>query len=212
MMLEEKNRATLQRAIRQLPQYKPGEGVWAAVEDALDRIEEGERLQASLHLLPSYEPPQKVWEHIQEELDSDVAEKERPAGVRRLLLYWRQLAASASVLLLLGVGWGLISKADAPTVTVVESEAVLPADMVSHDWNADEAMFEQVLRHYAEHPFLEQDPQIRNLKQELEELNEAKSEIEEMMERYGDDPDLIRQIGEIERQRSEVVKRMVAFI
>lgn len=210
MMLEEKNKATLQRAIRQLPQYEPEDGIWVAVEKALDHADEGEQLQSSLRLLPSYEAPQQVWEQIREELDAEDEKTDQPK--RRILPYWRQVAAAASVLLLVGIGWGLFSGSDAPTITIAESEALMPVEIVSRDWNADEALFRQVIQRFGEHPLLEADPQIQNLKIELEELNEAKSEIELMMEKYGEDPELIRRIGEIERERSEVIKRMVTFI
>lgn len=210
MMLQEKNRAALQSAIRQLPVYEPAEGIWEGISRRLEEAEKETGLQASLHQLPVYSPPESVWEGIAAELIS------APAGEKEGKVWplYRRIPRSvaAAVALLLGaLTWLLLPGSEEARVTIVRQEITLPDTELAAGWDDDETAFETVQAQFAEHPLLRQNPKMQRLSRELEELDAAKAEIESVMDSYGRDADLIRRIGQIERERSDVLKRMVAL-
>ena len=62
------------------------------------------------------------------------------------------------------------------------------------------------------------DPTARTLDEypdllsEWQELSDAREEITRIMERYGNDARLVRQLSEIERERSRLLRNMIAQI
>ncbi len=208
-MYREENKATLQRALRQLPQYDPPATLWAGIAEVLEEDEGEERLQEALRHLPAYTPPTGVWQSIEKGLEEETAVI-TPALSRRRA--WRA-AAAVALLCAATLIWWQENRQAPPVVTIEQSLEVLPDDpATAADWNADEAAFHQVLNQVSTHPLLRETPELQTLQAELEELNGAKEEIEYMMQRYGRDAVLVRQIGEIERERSEVLKQLVTMI
>lgn len=203
--MKEQNHDTLQRAIRELPQYSPGEAVWLSLEQALDAERAEEPLREAIQSLPTYAPQVDVWDRIEQELAQLVR---KPLFVRR----WMQLASAAAlvgVAVALAVWLNLSSGADVQeTVTYAQAEQ---AESTSADWDADDALIAGVADAYAQRAsFLQNEG--RNLLSELEELDEAKAEIKAMMQKYGTDAQLVQNIVDIERERTEVVKQMAQGI
>jgi len=201
--MTEKNRHTLTNALRQLPDY-------AAPADAWREI--GRSLYPTLaEQLPSYVPPADVWNAINQELvatanagDHPVTDHPRTGKIRKLLP--RLLAVAAACLLLLTAGPALWRSAtDGPKVSYAHTQEVTSAGS-SIDWNdPDEASFARILTEIE----ARDEPHLNILGLELGELTDAKEEVRAMLVAYGEDPGLVRQLAEIERDRSDVYRRII---
>ena len=208
-MHRERNKETLRQALRQLPVHEPPPQIWTGIAGALEASGAEESRRAALASLPVYAPPPQIWQAIERELEKEAAPP--PLRVRRR----RAWALAATVALLLTAGalaWQQRQRPAAPVVTVEQSQELLPTPPApAVDWNADEAAFNEVLASFTAHPLLQSDPAFKSLQAELNELNAAKLEIETMMQRYGRDALLIKQIGAVERARSDVLKALASL-
>lgn len=203
--MRELNHDTLQRTIQELPQYSPGAAVWLSLEQALDAERAEEPLREAIQSLPTYVPQGDVWDRIEQELAQPVR---KPLFVRR----WVQLASAAVLTgaLISLVVWLNLSNNSGMQETITYAQAEQAA-APSADWDADDALIANVADAYAQRAsFLQTEG--RDLLSELGELNEAKAEIKSMMQKYGQDAQLIENIVEIERERTEVVKQMAREI
>ena len=203
--MKELNRNTLQRAIRELPQYTPGEAVWASLEQALEAEQSEAALQEAIHKLPTYAPKDDLWGRIEQAL----------AQPARKPLYVRRRVQLASAAVLAGAVLALVVWLNMPNDPGVQEQITYAqtaqAQSPKADWDADDALIANVAQAYAQRAsFLQTNG--RDLLSELEELNEAKAEIKAMMQRYGRDAQLIEHIIEIERERTQVVKQMAQEI
>ena len=123
---------------------------------------------------------------------------------------WPRLAAVAAVLVLLLAGaWWQFGQTE--KVQLAFSQEMTSEAQLIEDWDQDEAEIESVMQLAANSP-MENPLDFERLKQDLEELNAAKAELLQLMEAYGKDPKVMREIGEIERQRSAVIKQVVTLI
>ena len=73
------------------------------------------------------------------------------------------------------------------------------------DWDEDEGSFTRARREVTER----NEPRLNNLGHELDELTEAREEVKAMLTAYGDDPEMVRQLAEIERERDDVYRRIL---
>ena len=191
--------APLRRAIGRLPQYDPPGRVWSALDQEAS-------LRETIDRLPTYEPSEMVWETIEEQLPGTVK-----TGITRFI-YWRPLMAAASVLLLVWVGWNRWNAETNERISTHYHTEVRDETLLDEDWNTAERMFVEVVQEVEAKSFLAMNSTIRELRSELQTLNAAKTEVEAAMERLGRDAAMIRQLASIEQQRSDVLKRMAAFI
>lgn len=197
--MKEKNRTTLRNALGRLPQYDPPAGAWGAIGRNLNP-ELGDRL-------PSYQPPAAVWNGLAAQLNEATAE----AGERQQSLFSlnhqsrRWLGIAASLLLVVSLSFGIASRSTGPKITYSYGKAAAPAVSLL-DFDTEEESFNNVMAQ------LEQidQPDLNTLRVELKELNAAKEEIKTMLENYGKDPQVIRQLAEIERERSDVYRRIIS--
>jgi len=213
-MYREHNKTTLDRALRQLPEHQPPAALWEAIEEELEMVGSPTQLEDAIRDLPRYTPPSELWQQIAAGLDSDTSAgaPRRQAAGHRHIIFWRIAAAIALLVTAGAIWWGTMQQ-PAPVVTIEQTQEVLSEELAANaDWNADEAVFHQILDQVRTHPLLREAPATKTLQEELQELDLAKEEIEYMMQRYGQDPDLIRQIGEIERERSDILKQLIAMI
>ncbi|WNJ21171.1 hypothetical protein [Pontibacter sp. G13] len=72
--MKEQNREALKRALGQLPTYRPDDGLWTQLDQALDHQDPDsdlhpETLEQAIRTLPSYRAPHVVWERISKRLD-----------------------------------------------------------------------------------------------------------------------------------------------
>lgn len=190
---------SLQDALRQLPQHQAPDFIWERIEAQLAA---DESLYQAIAALPTYGAPDRVWGRIERGL-------ERRNAIRRMLRSSWSAAAGVAILLTASIGlyqW----KQNQAAVSYAYRQELAPSPHVSNDWDAAEADVQEVLNLYSHFcKYQAQNEADCNLDRELQELNEAKAELEAVMARYGEDPDLIRQLGELELDRSRVVKAMV---
>ena len=196
--MQEQNRETLTKAIRELPVYEPGPLIWERITGELD-------LQESIQQLPQYAPPAAVWENIEANLTAPVKE------AKHISLY-RKLSVAASIAILLAAGFWLYSKdntSEAISYDVAMTEGTFKYE---NDWDGDESSLIVAVNAFKSDPVAQQDDNYNTLLAEWDELNEAKKEIKEMMDKYGHDSQFIRQLGSIERDRAAVAKQMAINI
>jgi len=199
--MQEHNHATLAKAIKELPAYAPPVSVWDRIEPELD-------LQEGIQNLPEHSPPAMVWEAIATELETqDTVSKVKQLNPRRA--YW---AAAASVAVLLVAALYLWPNFQKGENIVYESTVVEGTFVFQANWDEDDQMLHLAVEQYRNDPLAQQNEDYDQYLKEWEELNAAKAEIKTMMERYGKDSRLVRQLGSIERERTEVVKEMVVQI
>ncbi|HQU59237.1 MAG TPA: hypothetical protein PLU64_08575 [Saprospiraceae bacterium] len=207
MNSKEQNPEVLKAAIRQLPAYRPPDTVWGDIEAALGQMEQEQALREALAQLPAYSPPESLWETIEAELP-DVNRK----APRLRAISWASAAAAAVVLL--SIAWFLWPSPDSPFEVSYAYETTTGSNptLFENDWDEDEPALKKAVDQFSQDPVARQDPAYQSLLVEWKELNEAKAEVVEIMERYGKDGRLIRQLSEIERERSALAKQMVIQI
>jgi hypothetical protein len=200
----EKNRNSLKHALRQLPSYDPPANAW---EQLLPRIEEEPLpdeapLQEALGQLPAHTPPAAVWNQLNRTLDEERTHRRAQLAVRR-----RWYAVAASVVLLATVAYGVFREPP-PKVSLQYSQETLQQFKVDIDWNADESTFDQLEAQLASI----NDPVVNKLRLEYEELMAAHLDVEAMIKSYGQDPQLIRQMADIERERTDIYRQIIELI
>jgi hypothetical protein len=193
--MEEINHQNLAAAFKKLPQYQAPQGLWSAIELQLD-VEEP--LYQAIQQLPVYQAPALVWEKIAQEVS-------RPAPVRQLK---RWIRAAAAAILLIASTWVGYQYYNQPIVSIAYSQEVQSKLVAQNDWDQDETAIAEVQTLYGQMCQLNQSKDNCNLTQELAELNAAKIELKEAMERYGNDPELVRELSQVEMDRSRVVRKM----
>ncbi len=191
--MQEKNRDTLRRALDRLPEYEPPAGLWHRLDGGLDHPTPA----PGLDRLPGYAPPPQVWNQLSRSLDQ---------SNRRQLRHRRYtwMAVAASVLVLVGV-W-FTQQYNAPKVTLSYTTEAAPPP-VNADWDEEETAFAQLF----DDEEADADPVLNSLRLELLELTDAKEEVKAMLVQYGEDADLVRQLGDIERERSELYRQVVSY-
>lgn len=196
----EKNKHTLQEALARLPQYESPQQNWDCIVVDLDLDAQAPSWKTQLNSLPAYAPPEDAWEQIASELPTTSAKR------RKL---WTKLASAAAIALLLTVGWWQTQNKE--TIQLSFSQEIISDQAIPEDWDQDEESIAEVMQLAANSP-MENPADFDRLKENLNELNQAKAELMALMEAYGRDPKVIREIGEIERQRSAVIKKVVTLI
>lgn len=196
--MKEENYDNLRRALDQLPQYSPVPPNWDAIESGLNKTPEP---TPAAKALPAYSPPTKVWNQLNGVLDQQASRRRR----MRVVYLWT--ARAAAVLLVFWAGYGFATFNSGPKVSFAYSqEAQSDASLVSNDWNEEEDSFDRVLRELS----AIDEPELNALRLELQELTEAKQEVENMLKAYGNDNEVIKQLVEIESERSRVYRLAIA--
>lgn len=95
-MMEEKNKNTLNDALKQLPDYSPKDELWESLEEKLNT--EGEinhqTLVTSIRRLPVFAAPEQIWQKIETQL----------SGRKIRLFTTGRLAAAVTGLIIIGAG------------------------------------------------------------------------------------------------------------
>lgn len=202
----EKNKATLSRAIAELPRYAPPSDAWRSIEKGL---ENEERMQNALRNLPQHAPPPAVWNEIEQQLDTPQTSK-RPFPYRVLRGARPWIAAATLCGLALGTWW-FMNAEPSEKMTIAVSEEVQMQVSFAADWNDEEEQIAFVIEKVEQSPIA--DPlEVRRLKSEYNELTDARAEVEDMLNRYGQDETLLKEVARIERQRSQVIKELANWI
>lgn len=201
MNYDEQNRNTLQEALSRLPQYRPPDELWGQIESELSRKE-------TLGRLPSYSPPPAVWEAIETGLEKE--KETAPPRFRLRRLAWPAAAASIAAL----VAWFMFyPPGDAgPQAVYTYETGKANLELLANDWDADDESLKTVVEQFSRDPIAQRKEQYAEILEDWKELQEAKAEIKEVMELYGKDARLVRQMSEIERERSKLARAMAMAI
>ena len=200
----EKNKNILRDALQRLPRYDAPEMGWPKLEADLQLQA---AIDASIPLLPEHQPPHGVWDNLAAQINTGKPGPQKTVLVRT----WPIWAAAASICLLVCAVWFLQPSGsegrDEMSIRYSEEKAdnVLLAVVREPE---DEAfqLLEEICRQPA--PVCK-DPEFIALKTELDELTAAKSELREAMGLYETDTELNVQLTRIERERSELLRRMM---
>jgi hypothetical protein len=195
--MKEKNHDKLRDALNRLPAYDAPGGAWDAINAGLT--------PTLADQLPTYQPAAGVWNTISREMEKAEEAALQQASVKELSLPWRKLAGlAAAVALLLTAGIGINSIDRPQKVTVAYHQEPAPAP-VDADWTIDEVSFNNAIAEIE----ARNEPILNNLRHELDELTEASVGVRAMLVSYGDDPKVIRQLAQIERDRSDIYRRII---
>ena len=203
--MNERNRRTLTEALARLRDYAAPTAAWDGIARRLaDPPVPAKRL-------PTYAPPATVWNAINAELTAGQTQAPAPAPRPRSRPARRRLrtalAIAAGLAVLLSTGFGLLWRnvPGQPTVSYAFSQESAPASEPARDWDEDEASFTRVLAEVA----ARNQPKLNDLGTELDELNTARREVKAILVAYGEDPGVVHQLAEIERERSAVYRRII---
>ncbi len=188
-----------------LPSYDPPDKLWEGIRQRLEEAREAP-WRPCLDELPEYDPPDAVWAGIEARLKTT-------QPTRRLWPWWAAGAAAASIALLMALSglWQAPSEPAATeivwhTETVSEDQLIAAADL------AEEEALEEVLRICQEYPFLCEDPEVQQLKAELQEVAAAKRRLGAHLTPWDTEPELVRTFARLERQEAHLMRQLVAVL
>lgn len=200
--MKELNKDILDSALNRLPQYEPPDSVWQGINARL-----------SLTELPTYDAPDFVWQNIENQLSDTQNTKAKTQNLNILRggnFYKIAIAASISLLVAVGFWFFKIKNNDANVVAI--STEVVDNQLLKQDFDADSESFAMVEAFCKTAlPICEQ-PDFKNLKSELDELNAAHERLKNAIGDYAANPDLIDELTKVENERSTVLRQLVEKI
>jgi hypothetical protein len=197
--MKEKNKETLRDALDGLREYEAPSPAWEGIAANLKPV--------LADKLPTYAPDAGVWNGISRQMEqADEAQAQRRMAKERTLPLRKFVGIAAAIALLVTAGFGIKHELQTrQTVNIAYSQEVAPEEEIP-DWNIDEASFNNAIAEIEDR----NEPVLNSLGLELGELTEASNDIKAMLVSYGkNDPGLIRQLGEVERDRSDVYRRII---
>ncbi len=197
--MKEMNKKHLEEALRQLPTYRPTEGVWVSIYQELST----DPLPTAVKNLPTHTPPASVWNHINHALSSSNAEQ--PKLYAQAIKFIRWGTSIAAAILLFSVGYFVATLSQKTRVSYSIRQETAQLQNVKADWNDEEVSFERVMAQLRE----VKDPYLQSLLRDLVELSAAKHEVEKMLRDYGNDHHVIRQLADIETKRAQVYRQAI---
>ena len=219
----------LRRAVTNLPAYKPDPTTWSRIET---QLKAEEALTRAVPDLPQHEPDEALWDVIAARLSETALaetaiELPKPAvpGVVRAL--WptarplrRVAALAASLLLLAGVWWqqhAVAPATSAPRETLTFSEdeaaAALPAAAVTAAPDPLEQQGRQFIdTHCSSLPTVCASGEFRSLRTQLTELEAEEKELRQATRRFGQSPELLRQLAQLVTLKATITRELVQLL
>lgn len=194
----------LRDALRRLPEHDAPETVWPRLEADLDLTIAIDR---HIPMLPEHLPPDGLWARLEAQIEEARPHLRKPVVVRM----WPFWAAAAAICALVAAVWFLYPSghADGADMSIRYSEEQVDTVLLAVAREPEDEAF-QLLEDICLHPApICSDPEFVALKAELDELTAAKSELRQAMGIYETSPELNEQLTRIERERSELLRRMV---
>lgn len=200
--MKELNKDILDSALNRLPQYEPPDSVWQGINARL-----------SLTELPTYDAPDFVWQNIENQLSDTQNTKAKTQNLNILRGgNFYKIAIAASISLLVAVGFWFYKIKNNDTNVVAISTEIVDNQLLKQDFDADSESFAMVEAFCKTAlPVCEQ-PDFKNLKSELDELNAAHERLKNAIGDYAANPDLIDELTKVENERSTVLRQLVEKI
>lgn len=162
-------------------------------------------IASNIPLLPEHQPPDWIWTSLDAQINSPKPGPKKPFVAR----IWPIWAAAASICLLLCAVWFLQPFGSGEEMSIRFSEEKVDNVLLAVVREPEDDAF-QLLEEICRQPApVCKDPEFIALKTELDELTAAKSELREAMGLYETDTELNVQLTRIERERSELLRRMM---
>ena len=197
--MNELNKNILKAALDNLPQYEPPDAVWQGINTRLPLLE-----------LPTYDAPDIVWEAIEKQL----SEAEKP--VKRLFILrgprFYKLAIAASIAVCVSLGFWFFKSQNLEQTQIEISTEVVDNQLLKKDFDDEEqsfAMVEEFCKIAT--PVCEQ-ADFKNLKTELDTLDQAREALKNAMGDYAADADLVAELTKIENERTTILRQLVEKI
>lgn len=203
----------LKNALLKLKQHEPSSYIWENVNTTLNEAdEEDAKLQNALQKLKKYEPPTATWLKILQELPTP-----QRRGVVQMFPKMRlQIAASVFGAMLMVGAYFYVTKTPADGISeVVYSQETVDEELLKANTainTEDENAFAMIDEICTQRAFVCEQPEVKNLKSTLDELNAAHSELKEAIGSYGTDNDLQQKLQAIDMERTEVLKKIMTYI
>jgi hypothetical protein len=216
LAVEEEQENKLQDALKKLPIYAAPSMNWKGIEGKLEDSEAKKRaLEQEITQLPTYSPPISLWDSIEQELDSVPMNASVLKPVFGLKT-WQKYAIAALFMGCL-LTFGVVFYQNATSVgnekiTIAYSEEKYDATPIKEDWDEDEAAFAKVEEICQQQAFLCEQPEVKTLKSELDELNEAKQSLKTALGQYGTDETVVAELVAVEKERTAVLKKIMEKI
>lgn len=210
--MEDKNKDTLERAIKNLQQYEPKPIVWGQLSSQLDVENSQQNLEASLSGLPTYEPSENVWNAIAHDLQGPTADSDKSNSTKWLSLGLLLISLGGCYAFWLYSKGGhseISSDEEVPVYSFYEEEKEVEFELRT---DKDEAVFAEIEAILEGPLYNEEDPEWQEWKMEWEELAFAKKEIEKVLTGFNDNEDLYVKMVSIERSQTDLTKRILRSI
>jgi hypothetical protein len=203
----------LKNALLNLKQYEPNASVWIAVNATLEAAaEEDVKLKNALQKLKQYEPPTATWMKIMQELP----EPKRRGIVQMFPKIRLQMAASILGIMLMVGAYFYVTKTPPDGVSeVVYSQEMVDDEILKANVainTEDENAFAMIDEICTQRAFVCEQPEVKNLKSTLDELNAAHAELKDAIGNYGTDSDLQQKLQAVDMERTEVLKKIMTYI
>lgn len=196
-----KNKITYQQALAMLREHTyEAPNNWEMISERLD-------LNQQLDTLPKYKAPDHLWNGIEDELDNT---KEAPINQDKRHSNQVRVASMIIIFLLSIIAYLLITRPAAVDSNFeYRSEIDVTAPVASNDLKIDENLNE-VYMYIQANEFIFSEEELEKFKLHLAELQSAIDAIEEMKKNYGQDEHMNKILARIERDKSKLLKAMIA--
>jgi hypothetical protein len=201
----------LKDALSKLRQYEPPSLVFTDIFEELEAERfEDEKLQKALANLPVHTPPEGIFLKILQQIPA-----QKSAIVRSISsVRFSAAAAVFGLLFMLGLGYYLgISQSDSMRFSYRSEQvddAVLKANQIENA--EDEKAFAMVNEICQTKSYACEQPEVKNLKSTLDELNAAHAQLKEAIGAYNTDENLHLKLKNVDYERTEVLKKIMSMI
>lgn len=194
------NERVLDEALSRLKPIVPPESVWSAIDNELSKKE-------VLGRLSQYEPPVEVWNRIEESLGED-----KIVSISRRKRVFRTIQWVSAIAAMLIFGFFLFKSVISTSTTITYSEEWIETGDISF-WEEEDVEVEAVLDELCqENPQACNNPEFKELQEELDFLEQAKREILSQMSEYDENPELEIVLTKIELERTDLIKKMISEV
>lgn len=183
-----------------MPQHSAPKRVWQELELRLEQLDAPMAIEWSA--LPEHKAPQRTWAIISEELQP------RKEAISWKGKAWRWSAAAAVAATIAGV-WTFVLPSNAIGNELTYSEEIIEMDEAAQKPHAEQRAMEIVQASCVSNISACSSEEFKNLQNELDELEDAKTKLENALGAYGTNESLSSQLSKIERERAAVLKKMV---
>jgi len=171
------------------------------------RIEDELKINESLQYLGTYTAPDSIWDNIDSELDqiqeSDQTQTDKPSSSSIKRKYLIRLIVLVCLMSIAYLGY------DRTEDTAVTYTSDVIETVQTSAVNANTVDLTEAFDFIGNNDFLYTAEEKIDYEKQLQQLDEAISEVEAMQEMYGADIRTKKMLAKIEREKAELIKKMI---